>query len=657
MKNWLALTMLLWPLFLGSNVLAGESRRLVILFTHDLHSYFLPHKTAGAAGAAEARGGYAKLAFAIQEARKADPGKTLLVDAGDIVEGTLFQTAFPTEASELRLMGRMGYDVITLGNHDFDFYSDGLAEMLRTAAAKNPEGGLPRIVFASAVFSPGQEASDALATAFGDFPVQNYAVLEKNGLRIGFFGIMGKDAASDTPFAKPVGFSDPVADSRRMVDLLRNQEKADLVVCLSHAGTSPVPKHSEDEAIAKKVAGIDVIISGHTHRVLPEPLIVGRTIIVSAGCYGAYLGILALDVDPAGGAKVASYELKAMMPAAPEDPGIAREIEGYKKRVEEEYLSGFHYRFDQTLAESGYSMESLAHAYSRPGETGLGNLIADAFQHAVTLADPARPEHVHAVVIPIGHIRDTFYRGAIAVSDVFQVLSLGLDLKRVPGDPLTAFYVTGRELKSILEVETTVSGIKDDAHLQVAGVKFSYNPHRMPFERVTAVQVREPDGRYLPLDPDRRYRVCVTYFALQMIEYIHTVTHGLIRVVPKDREGRPIKSLGDTVVYEPAPAGRTAELKAWVALARFLQSFPDRNANRIPDVPDRYRRPEGRISRVPSWNPADLVAGGGVVTYGVLIAGLGAAALIVWVVVFATRRIRKGTSLSNNNREPAHPIK
>jgi len=83
---------------------------------------------------------------------------------------------------------------------------------------------------------------------------------------------MGKDAAEDTPFARPVTFADPIESSKKMVELLKNQEKTDIIVCLSHAGTSSVKKHSEDENIAREVPQIDVIISGHTHTFCPNPL-------------------------------------------------------------------------------------------------------------------------------------------------------------------------------------------------------------------------------------------------------------------------------------------------------------------------------------------------------------------------------------------------
>ena len=154
------------------------------------------------------RGGYAKLMTLIREIRSREGDRTLLLDAGDFSMGTLFHTAFMEEAAELRLMAAMGYDAMTLGNHDFDFHLTGLAKTLRVARAA--ETRLPVMVASNVVFSPDGKGDDDLRAAFREYPVEPYAVIERRGVRIGLFGILGKDAQTDTPFAKPVTFADPV---------------------------------------------------------------------------------------------------------------------------------------------------------------------------------------------------------------------------------------------------------------------------------------------------------------------------------------------------------------------------------------------------------------------------------------------------------------
>ncbi|MBA4323264.1 MAG: bifunctional metallophosphatase/5'-nucleotidase, partial [Odoribacter sp.] len=182
-----------------------ESKELMILFTHDLHSYFQSHINLTSSGKSEQQGGYAKLAYLINEQRILHKNKTLRIDAGDFAMGTLFHTSFTDEASELRLMGKIGYDVITLGNHDFDFHPSGLAKTLDKAKAKSKQ--LPTVVASNVIFSKDDPRDATLKQAFKDYPVEEYTVITRNGIRIGLFGIIGKDAQDDTPFAKPITFS------------------------------------------------------------------------------------------------------------------------------------------------------------------------------------------------------------------------------------------------------------------------------------------------------------------------------------------------------------------------------------------------------------------------------------------------------------------
>jgi len=195
-----------------SNSQGRGSRELVILFTHDLHSYLLPHKVLTQDGQQVQQGGYAKLAYVIKEQRIYNQNKTLRLDAGDFSMGTLFHTSFLKEASELRLMGKMGYDVVTFGNHDFDFHADGLAKMLNTARSKSQQ--LPALVASNIILSRNDPGDAALKQAFKDYPVNEYMIFERNGIRIGVFGIMGEDAGDDTPFVQPVKFSDPIRASK-----------------------------------------------------------------------------------------------------------------------------------------------------------------------------------------------------------------------------------------------------------------------------------------------------------------------------------------------------------------------------------------------------------------------------------------------------------
>jgi len=638
---WLALCLIMLLAISGSVAREdASSGKLVVLFTHDLHSYFLPQRLPGADNLTDTEGGYAKLATLIREQRaRHKQGETVLVDAGDFSMGTLFHASFMTDALELRLMGEMGYDITTFGNHEFDFHPDGLAKALN--AAKEAGGRLPAIVASNAVFGSPTPKDQLLRDAFKKYPVRDYLILEKNGLRVGLFGLMGKDAKVDSPFAKPVTFADPVATGKRVADILKNQEKVDIIICLSHSGTSKNKKHSEDEILAREVPQIDVIISGHTHTILPQPMTIGKTIIVSSGSYGRYLGVLELNCSKTEGVKTVVYTLPKVAGNIQDDPLLLKDIAKFKKTVEREYLAPYGLGFDQPIAESAYDMTSLADAYAHPGETGLGDMITDAYRYAIEKAEGSNYDHIHLVIQPLGNIRSSLLKGEITVSDVFRVLSLGLGKDGTPGYPLLAAYLNGTEIRKLLEVETTVASIKHDAHLQLSGVKFTYNPYRLPFDRVTSVRILEKDGSYQPPDPNRLYRVAMNFYTAQMVDYVSGVSHGLLTMAPKDRQGRPLKDLKEAIIPAGTSNPALREIKEWAALAAYMKSFPDPEGNGIPNLPERYRTPEGRFMAQPSWNPVNLIAGGTAITYlaiGILLFVIIVCILVIWVVARFFRR-------------------
>lgn len=634
----------LLTVFLATSCFAAEekgSRELMILFTHDLHSYFLPHRILTAEGKSVQQGGYAQLAYLINEQRILHKNKTLRIDAGDFAMGTLFHASFENEASELRLMGKMGYDVLTLGNHDFDFHAAGLAKTLETAKSKSRQ--LPQIVASNVIFTKDDPGDAALKQAFKDYPVTEYTTIERNGIRIGLFGVLGKDAVDDTPFAKPVTFADPVQTSKRLVDILKNKEKVDMIICLSHSGTSPVKRKSEDEALAREVPQIDVIISGHTHTVLSKPIVTGKTIIVSAGCYSSYLGMLKINYSRGKGVELASYDLKNISAEIPGNPLIAAEIAKYKAIVNQKFLAPYHLSFDRVIAQSDFNMESLYSAHQNPGETGLGDMITDAYRYAVKKTEGKNYEYVSMDIEPLGLIRDSFQKGKITVADAFQVLSLGMGMDGVAGYPLVAFYVSGRELKDILEVHTTVAPLlKHDAYLQVSGVKFTYNPHRMLFDRVTKVLAQDKNGEYQPLDQQKLYRVCANLYTAEMVNYVARVTHGLLKIKPKNKDGHALPDLKQAIIHTGKNSPEAPELKEWLALAEYMSSFKSEKG--IPAIPAKYMKPEGRYLAEPSWNPVKLIAGGNAVTYGALILGiilLCILGLIIWYIVKKIRNVSR----------------
>jgi len=630
---------------LFSSSAKAAPKALTILHTNDLHSHCLgfspnleysPLET----GNDGTVGGFARIATVIQREKAKRTQPVLVLDAGDFLMGSLFHMLSREESFELRLMGLMGYDVTTLGNHEFDLKPEGLARIITSAKEK---GNPPRIVFSNAVFSREKNEDDSLEEVFSKGLVSPYTVIERGGLRVGLFGLLGKRAAQVAPFAAPVTFEDPVAAARNMVAVLRDREKVDLVVCLSHCGLGEGREASEDETLADEVPGIDVVIGGHTHTTLSQPIVKNGTIIVQAGSYGKHVGVLDLAVGQ-GPAEVTGYALVRVDDGVPGDAAIQAEIDSFARLIDAEVLKPHDLHFRQVIARSEFDLDIGER------ETGLGNLIADSIRWAVDRAERAADsERVTVAVESLGLIRTPLVKGRsgeLAVCDAFNAFPLGIGSDETMGYPLVSFYLHGYEIKKCLEILTSVHPIKgSDYYLHVSGVRFAYNPHRMIFDRVTDIGIGSEEDGYLPLDDSpsnrRLYRCAANIYNATFLKIVGRFTWHILDIVPKDRDGLPIQDLKTARVDADPDRPGIQELKEWVGLIDYLRSFGGKEEGAAGRVPSKYGGPLGRVIVEAGWNPVKLVRGGNYLTYLALAAIVLVALAAATVCFIVIRRIRR----------------
>lgn len=594
---------------------------VTILFTHDTHDHFLPVKAENGGE----YGGYTRLATLLEERRNETDGAVFTLDAGDFSMGSLFQTIYASEAPELRALGAMGYDVVTLGNHEFDYRAQGLADMLNAAKASGDP--LPQLVQANYTTPKDHDSGYTLAEALKNYPVTDYTVLEREGVRMAVFGLMGVDADKSAPMSgmelEPIA-----AAARRVVAEIKTKENADLIVCLSHSGTDGKGR-GEDYELARTVPGIDVIISGHTHSVTPEPIRVRDTLIVSCGEYTQNLGVLTLDP----GADTWSYELIPVDETVPEHAEMTEMTAKFQRLVDETYLADYGLTTQEVLARSPFSFTPISQFAAVQEEDPLGNLIADSYVYAVRKAEGADYVPVDFAVVASGVVRASLAEGDITVSDAFNVSSLGSGGDGTPGYPLISVYVTGRELRDAFEVDVSVAPVMSAAQLYPAGMTWTWNPHRMIFNRVTSCAQVLENGTQVPLEDGRLYRVVTGLYSGQMLGAVREKSFGLLNITPKDANGVPVANYEDQIIHNK----NGAEVKEWYALASYLHS--------MGTVDGRYAAPEGRKTAVPSWNPIDLLKHPNWITLAVLALGLAlclAAALLVRLAVRRSPHRRGG---------------
>ncbi len=592
---------------------AAESGRYstTVLFTHDLHSHFLPQ----ADGEGGESGGYARLRVALDWERRAHPD-ALTVDGGDFSIGSLIQTLYTTQAAELRTMGAMGYDVVTAGNHEFDHTGTGFASML--SAALDSGDKTPALVMAN--YKPSASNPDRLdiQRAMAAYDVEDYILLERGDVTYGIFGLMGEDSHACAPSS---GFElgDMVSNAQRCVDALK-EKGAQFIICLSHSGTNEKKKLSEDERLAEKVSGIDLIVSGHTHTTLTEPILVNNTYIVSAGPYCQNLGSITLEWSENGEKKLTDYHLTPIDETLPEDPDIAAMVERWKGLVGGTYLGRYGLTYDKVLTRTDFDLPTPDSGIQQG--SSLGELVADAFLWATQNLEADSPDVFTVSVTADGVLRAPLSSGEITTSMAFDVLSMGVGSDGTSGFPLVGVYLTGRELKAIAEVDASVTPIMPAAQLYVSGLDYSFNTHRMFFNRVIDIQLHQlvnaaPDvevvdaeGSAVPvpadiidwyeeIEDDQLYRVVTGMYSAQMLGTVKGKSLGLLSLEPKLADGSPVTDFETCILRDQ----NGNEIKEWYALAAYLQSFGEEG------IPARYSRPAGDGRKVVSrsWNPVELL--------------------------------------------------
>ncbi|WP_101260301.1 bifunctional metallophosphatase/5'-nucleotidase [Labilibaculum filiforme] len=287
-------------LFLGTGVLPKsataakkELQKITILHTNDLHSRIepFPKEDPNYSGL----GGFARIHALVQKIRKEEE-LVLLFDAGDVFQGTPYFNFFKGEA-EFKLMSKIGYDAGTLGNHEFDNGVEGIASQMKHL-------NFP-LLNANYNFT-GTELE-------GQIPA--YKIFDKGDLKIGIFGLgVNLDGYVEPKNRGAISYIDPVIVTEKMVNILKNENACDLVICLSHMGLKSFTDGDGDLDLAKQTRGIDLIIGGHTHTLMETPERVlnldgDEVLINQVGWAGIALGRIDFYIDKKNNTKLAASKL------------------------------------------------------------------------------------------------------------------------------------------------------------------------------------------------------------------------------------------------------------------------------------------------------------------------------------------------------------
>ena len=435
--------------------MAAADYNLTILHTNDFHSRFEPVSKydsgcrEGDNAEGKCFGGTARLVTAIADAR-ARSNNSILVDGGDQFQGSLFYTYYKGKVAA-EFMNKLGYDGMTVGNHEFD---DG-PEVLRgfMDAVNFP------VLMSNADFSGEALLADKLLKS---------TVIERGGEKIGLIGLTPQDTDELASPGPNITFTDPSEAVQGEVDKL-TEMGVNKIIVLSHSG------YGVDQQVAANTTGVDVIVGGHSNTLLsntsdraegPYPTMVGSTAIVSAYAYGKFLGELNVTFNDAGEIAEAAGEPIIMDAAVAEDEATkariaeaAAPLEEIRKRV---------------VAETAEAIDG-ERGSCRAGECTMGNLIADA------MLDRVKDQGVQIAIQNGGGIRASIDAGEVTMGEVLTVLPFQ--------NTLSTFQVTGETIVAALE--NGVSQYEDGAGRfpQVAGMTYAFDISRPVGSRISDVMV------------------------------------------------------------------------------------------------------------------------------------------------------------------------
>ena len=427
---------------------------LHLIYTNDIHGNIAPKEDRKRQTIKEPRGGLAYMGAVIKDIQKEANGNYLLLDGGDWSQGT-YESSLTKGKTVIDVMNNVGYDAIEVGNHEFDWSQKALDDMAE-------RGEFP-VLGANIIRENPEVLKD----------IKPYTIKEVNGVKVGILGIITPETAEK---AKPknlegIIFENPVNTVKKYLPEIKGKG-AEFLVVLSHEGVA-----ADNKRLAETVSGIDVIVGGHSHTMLEEPLNVNGTLIVQARKHSLFVGDLEVSLDPET-KKVVSYKNR-LIPVNTQEITPDPEIEKIITPVMEEAKK-------KKAEVVGTAEVDMTHPKHKSLESIMGNTVTDAMRE-FTGTDIA--------MMNSGGIRDEVLKGPVTFGELYRVLPFD--------DTIMTLNLKGKDLKFLLEN----SAKRPEGNLQISGMAMTVDPGKPEGEKVVKAEV---NGK--PIEPDKSYSITVGVF-------------------------------------------------------------------------------------------------------------------------------------------------
>lgn len=513
-----------------------------VFHTNDLHSHLDGVKVASGE-TFEKRGGYARLTTAISDIRKQKKDEIVIgVDAGDFFSGTIFSAMALSDSKdfpEYEFFVENKYDLLTLGNHEFDPMNDGL-EIILQKAAKNPNS-IPLV--ASNLYV---NHDSSLRKYLGDNQlIRPYMIKEfqspKGTIKVGFLGVLGPDGClvsrstrGDVHF---IGFDDQKSKEQlseladhlnKMIYDMRSRHKVEVVILSMHGGGK------ESFELAKKLKGLDILVAGHTHK--QEFAIVHDAVINQTGAYGENLGFLEFNFDPKN-KKVTMKNTSANHVITITDK--IPENQSWKNRIEKWRVKSFELMGEKSAPTEVVFTPKKSYIRSSAIPNPMGQLVTEGVLAELNSSLPKEEQKVDVYLTSMGLVRTSFYKNTpYDRSEIFEAVAIGYDKNKQPGVDVVSFYLTPKEVKLIVSFMELYRFISTSFSPAISpNLSFKIRKWGIPF--INRIHDLTLNGTPLS-DIDRPIKVATNRYVVDNISTVKKITRGWIDLSPKTKTGEPI---------------------------------------------------------------------------------------------------------------------
>lgn len=508
---------------------------LTIYHTNDLHSHFdgIKYPTGP-------QGTRSQMITAIEQIKKNHSQEIIIgIDAGDFFSGTIYSALASSTSEdfpEYDFFVEQKYDSLTFGNHEFDANNNGLWRMLQKAAAR--KNNIPFVI--SNLYL--KNSNSPLSPIFKEqqiihpYLIKQYPFQDQN-LKIAFLGVLGPDACLVSQSTRQdiacIGFNDETSskDFKGLIAHIKGlilklkEKKVDLIILSLHGGSE------EATTIIKDIPEIDLIIAGHTHT--SEFSQEGKTIISQTGSYGENLGLLNLKYDSEK--RTLQLDNPKTSNLVPLNSSFSEKLE-WQKKLNLWRKKSFKQMGHQESPDEVIFNPSRNYIWERSFKNPLASLISGQLLEEL---NQEQSEKFDLYFTSMGLIRSSFQKDiSYTAADIFEVSSVGFDEQLRPGVDVVSFYLTAKELKSLLHfLEIYSHFTKTFFPVTSPNLTFDYHSWGIPFvNRLNHFKLNGQD-----LDSDQRLlKIGTNRFVANNVSTIKKLTHGFINIIPKDKLGNAI---------------------------------------------------------------------------------------------------------------------